>query len=76
MPRLGGDEGGVFRHPEDLDRAGLAVAVFEHDCLGKVRIFRFLDVIAFPVQRDDSIGILFDGAGLTQVGEQGAFILP
>ena len=72
---LDGREGCVLRQPHELERAGLAVAVFEDDCLGEVRILALLVIIPVAVEREHDVRVLLDGAGLTEVGQHRALVL-
>ena len=51
-----------------------AVSVFGHDAFGLGLILPFLFVVGLPIQEQDDIGVLLDGAGLTQVGQHGAVV--
>ena len=57
-------EGEELRPPLQLDRAGLAVAVFGDDALGNILVLRVGVIIFVTVEEQDGVGVLLDGAGL------------
>ena len=63
-----------LREPLQLDRAGLAVAIFRDDALGDVFLLRVFVVIVVAVDEHDRVGVLLDGAGFAQVGEHGPLV--
>ena len=67
-------ETGVPAVPPQVDGTGLSVAVLSDDALRLGLILPFLLVVCLPVQKQDDIGVLLDGAGLTQIGKHGAVV--
>ena len=69
-----------FTLPVQRHRFGLAVAVLRHNALTAVPI-RFLAGIVFArvvvlaIEEEHDVGILFDGAGIAQIGEDGTVAL-
>ena len=65
-----------------MDRAGRAVALLGDDDLGLalgLGVFvavLVLVVVAVAVDEGDDIGVLLDGAGLAEIGQQGRFLSP
>ena len=51
------------------------MAVLGHDALGDVALLRILFIVIVTIQEHDDIGILLNGAGLTQVRQHGALVL-
>ena len=60
--------------PLKLHSAGLAVAVFGDDTFRQVGVGGVLVVVALPVEEHNDVGVLLDGARLTQVGEHGPLV--
>jgi hypothetical protein len=56
------------------DRACGAVTLFADDDFGHTGIFGILVVVVVAVNEHDDVGILLDGAGLSQVTHHGAFV--
>ena len=66
-------EAGVVGEEVEADFAGGAVAVFGDVDDGKgqvVAVFAFF-VVAGAAEEEDDVGVLFDGAGVAEVGEFG-----
>ena len=74
VPPVDGREGGVLGQPLELHGAGLAVAVLGDDALGQVVVLVAVVVVVVPVEEHDDVGVLLDGARLTQVGEHGPLV--
>ena len=67
--------------PAKADHAGLTVTVFGHNALGFVLVglvfFSVLRIVVCgTVQEQDDVCVLFDGAGVTQVGQLRPVIRP
>ena len=52
------------------------MTVLCHDALGNIVLFRVLIIIVVPVQKENDVRVLLDGAGFPQVREHGALIVP
>ena len=67
MPPVEILKGGVLGQPLKLHRTGLAMTVFCNDTFCNVMIFRRVVVIVVPVEEQDDIRVLLDGARFPQV---------
>src|SRR6185369_13610971 len=53
----------------EIDCVGWAVALFRNDQLGNVLVLIAAVIDLFTINESNEIGVLFDGARLTQVGK-------
>lgn len=73
-----GLKGGVAVDENEFDGAGGAVTLLADDDLGDITVGVVLSLIVdgIPVNEEDDVGILLDGAGLTKVRKLRTFIGP
>src|SRR5262250_1753774 len=70
-------EGRVLRDEGELHHAGRTVALLADDHVGHALILFPLQAVAVgPVQEEDEVGVLLEGARFAQVGELGLLALP
>ena len=68
-------ESGEVGEVGEFDGAGRAVALLGDDDLGlALDVFVFAVVVLFAVDEGDDVGVLLDGAGFAEVGEQRFFV--
>ena len=64
-------EAGVVGYVGKVDGAGGAVSLFGDDDLGfAFEVFVFAVVVLLAVDEADDVGVLLDGAGFAEVGEE------
>src|SRR5215475_3920034 len=70
-------EGRVLRDEGELHHAGGTVALLADDDVGHALVLFSLQPVAIrPVQEEDEVGVLLEGARFAQVGELGLLALP
>ncbi|MNR29179.1 hypothetical protein D3C85_1465500 [compost metagenome] len=57
-----------------MHRAGWSITVLADDQFGGTLCLAVLVIDLIPIDEQDQVGVLLDGAGLAQVGQQWAFV--
>src|SRR5216684_6932257 len=69
-------EGRVLGNEGQVDRPRGAIPLLADDDLGEVLVLRRLHAVPIgPVEKEDEVGVLLEGAGLAQVGQLGLLAL-